>query len=315
MPLTPFFNRSVRAALRAGALALLVTTVSPAGAVPVAATPASAPAANALRPAAPIAAPIAARNSLVRVSDGRLLAPDIARIVNRGELVVAMLGVDTPPFFYMKDGKLTGLEVDMAEDIGRALKVSVRFNRDAKSFNEVVEIVARGDADAGISKLSRTLARAQVVQFSDPYLSLKHALVLNRVSFAQLALDRPVPEVVRGYKGTIGVIAKSSFADFATQSFPKATLKAYPSWADVVKAVSSGEVSAAYRDEFEIKRLLKSDPAVALTLRTVTFKDMEDTLGIALDINDVALTNFINLFLAQRSEKLDIDRVLRALGN
>ncbi len=226
-----------------------------------------------------------------------------------------MLGVDTPPFFYMKDGKLTGLEVDMAEDIGRALKVSVRFNRDAKSFNDVVDIVARGEADAGISKLSRTLARAQVVQFSDPYLSLKHALVLNRVSFAQLALDRPVPEVVRGYKGTIGVIAKSSFADFATQSFPKATLKAYPSWADVVKAVRSGEVSAAYRDEFEIKRLLKSDPAVALTLRTVTFKDMEDTLGIAVDINDVALTNFINLFLAQRSEKLDIDRVLRALGN
>ena len=257
MLLTPFFNHSVRAVLRAGALALLVAIVFPAGAVPVAATPASAPAASALRPAAPIAAPIAARNSLVRVSDGRLLAPDIARIFNRGELVVAMLGVDTPPFFYMKDGKLTGLEVDMAEDIGRALKVSVRFNRDAKSFNDVVDIVARGEADAGISKLSRTLARAQVVQFSDPYLSLKHALVLNRVSFAQLALDRPVPEVVRGYKGTIGVIAKSSFADFATQSFPKATLKAYPSWADVVKAVRSGEVSAAYRDEFEIKRLLQ----------------------------------------------------------
>ena len=109
------------------------------------------------------------------------------------------------------------------------------------------------------------------------------------------------------------MIAKSSFADFAIQSFPKATIKAYASWPEVVKAVRSGEVTAAYRDEFEIKRLLKSDPAVALTLRTVTFKDMEDTLGIVVDIGDMALVNFINVYLAQRSDKLDIDRVLRAL--
>ena len=151
------------------------------------------------------------------------------------------------------------------------------------------------------------------MQFSDPYLSLKHALALNRVAFAQIARDRPVPEVVRNFKGSIGVIAKSSFADFAIQSFPKATIKAYASWPEVVKAVRSGEVSAAYRDEFEIKRLLKSDPAIALTLRTVTFKDMEDTLGIVVDIGDIALVNFINVYLAQRSDKLDIDRVLRAL--
>ena len=32
--------------------------------------------------------------SLVKVADGRLLAPDIARIVNSGELVVAMLKED-----------------------------------------------------------------------------------------------------------------------------------------------------------------------------------------------------------------------------
>ena len=301
----PFFADLARAALRAGALSLLLTGALPAGAV----QPAAAAASASLRPVAPEAV----RSSLVRVADGRMLAPDIARIVNRGELVVAMLGVDTPPFFYVKDGKLTGLEVDMAEDIGRALKVSVRFNRSANSFNDVVDIVARGDADAGISKLSRTLARAQRVQFSDPYLSLKHALALNRVAFAQIARDRPVPEVVRNFKGSIGVIAKSSFADFAIQSFPKATIKAYASWPEVVKAVRSGEVSAAYRDEFEIKRLLKSDPAVALTLRTVTFKDMEDTLGIVVDIGDIALVNFINVYLAQRSDKLDIDRVLRAL--
>lgn len=278
----------------------------------VAHAPASAPATG---PTAPRTEPAPAGAALVRVADGRLLAPDIARIVERGELVVAMLGVDTPPFFFETAGVLSGLEVDLAHEIAQELKVRVRFDRSAKTFNEVIDIVARQQADLGISKLSRTLARAQVVRFSDPYLTLNHALVLNRVAFARMAGDKPLPQVVRAFNGTIGVIAKSSFADFAVRNFPDAQVRAYPGWPEVIKAVSSGEVMSAYRDELEIKRILKSDPSFALTLRTVTFKDVEDTLGIAVGVADPTLLAFVNQFLGQRKEKLDIKKVLQALDH
>lgn len=250
---------------------------------------------------------------LVKVPDGRLLAPDIARIVLRGELVVAMLGVDTPPFFYEKNGELVGLEVDLAKAIGKELGVNVRFNRTAKSFNAVVDTIARGEADIAVSKLSRTLARAQVISFSQPYLSLNHALILNRVKFAQFARDRALPEVIRGFTGTVGVIGKSSFADYAKRNFPNAKIQEYPGWDDVLKALERGEVISAYRDEFEVKRILKIDPTASLVLRTVTFKDLEDTLGIAVGISDPVLLAFINEFLAQRSDKLNITKVLAAL--
>ena len=59
-----------------------------------------------------------------------------------------------------------------------------------QTFNAVVDIIARGEADMAISKLSRTLARTQVISFSQPYLTLNHALILNRVKFAQFAKDR-----------------------------------------------------------------------------------------------------------------------------
>ncbi len=248
----------------------------------------------------------------VRNVQGRLLAPDIARIVERGELVVAMLGVDMPPFFYEKDGTLAGLEVDMAQELARELKVSLRVNRQAKTFNEVVEVVARREADLGISKLSRTLARAQVIRFSEPYLKLHHALAINRDQFARLALDRPLGTVVRQFDGKLGVIAKSSYADYAARNFPRAQLKSYPSWDALVEALRQGEVAAAYRDEFEVKRLLSGSPTASLALRTVTLKDMEDTLGIAVGIDDPTLLAFVNQFLAQRLEKLDITKVLRA---
>ena len=83
----------------------------------------------------------------------------------------------------------------------------------------------------------------------------------------------------------------------------------------MLKALEKGEIMAAYRDEFEIKRILKSDPTSSLTLRTVTLKDLEDTLGIAVGINDRALLNFANEFLVQRGDKLNINKVLAALEN
>ncbi|MFI5447669.1 ABC transporter substrate-binding protein [Polaromonas sp. UC242_47] len=283
-----------------------------AGLTLAAGTPAPAPSAAALA-LAEVSASVVPASALIKVADGRQLAPGIARIVNRGELVVAMLGVDTPPFFYMRKGELVGLEVDLAKAIAKELKVNVRFDRSARTFNEVVDVVARQEADLGISKLSRTLARAQMISFTDPYLRLNHAFILNRVKFAELARDRPLPVVIRDFKGSIGVIAKSSFSDYASKNFPLSELREFPSWGDVLKALEKGQVMAAYRDEFEIKRILKSDPTASLTLRTVTFKDLEDTLGIAVGIQDPTLLAYVNQFLSEGTEKMTIDKVLKAL--
>jgi ABC-type amino acid transport substrate-binding protein len=241
------------------------------------------------------------------------LAPDIGRIKQRGELVIAMLATDTPPFFYEKNGELVGLEVDLAKSIAQALNVEVRFNREAKSFNEVVDLVVQRRADLGISKLSRTLTRAQMVHFSQPYLTLNHSLVINRVAFARLASNMRIEDAIRQYSGSLGVISLSSFADFAKSNFSKAKVTEYPNWKEVLKAVNTGEVMAAYRDEFEIKRLLKEAPSAALTLRTVTLKDLEDTLGIAVGVNDPTLLAFVNQVLSQQRDKLDIQKVLNAL--
>lgn len=290
-----------------------VPATAPGAATPAAAAPVPAAAASGAAQAAQAAVALSPAPALVKVPDGRLLAPDIARIVTRGELIVAMLGVDTPPFFYEKKGELVGLEVDLARAIGKELGVKVRFNREARTFNAVVDIIARGEADMAISKLSRTLARTQVISFSQPYLTLNHALILNRVKFAQYAKDKPLPQVIRNFTGSIGVIAKSSFSDYAQRNFPKAKVQEYPGWGDVLKALEKGEVIGAYRDEFEVKRILKADPTASLVLRTVTLKDLEDTLGIAVGITDKVLLAFVNEYLTQRTDKLTTEKVLAAL--
>ncbi|GJJ00711.1 hypothetical protein RugamoR64_12490 [Duganella rhizosphaerae] len=265
------------------------------------------------RAAASSAAAQADRSPLVKVADGRLLAPEIARIVTRGELVVAMLAADNPPFFSVKNGELAGTDVDLARLIGKELGVPVRFDRSPKTFDGVADAVAVGQADLGISRLARTLKRGQSVHFSVAYMRLGHALLINRVRFAEMAGDRPLPEVIRHFTGAIGVIANSSWEEFGRRNFPKAKLVSYPSWTDAVNAAKKGEVVAAYRDELEVMQIVNNDPSLALTLRTVTFNDLESPLSIMVGIRDLTLLSFVNELIAQRAEKPTASSVLKAI--
>ncbi|WP_347557947.1 ABC transporter substrate-binding protein [Robbsia sp. KACC 23696] len=272
------------------------------------------PAASAT-PSAPLTVLVSAGGPVhvVQLPDGRLVASDIAPIVQRGELVVAMLGVDSPPFFYQKKGQLVGVEVDLAKELAHSLGVSVRFDRSAMTFDAVVQLLASGHADVAVSKLSQTLARTREIAYSQPYVTLNRALLLNRLRFAAIARKRPLTEVIRSFDGTLGVIAGSSYEEYAKRNFPHATLARYPTWDAVVQAVKNGDVVAAYRDEFEIKRLLKSDPTSALTLRTVTFKDLTDTLAIGVRVDEPTLLAFVNEFLTEHNGRLDVSQLLGAL--
>ncbi len=254
-----------------------------------------------------------AQAPMVQLAHGDLVAADVGAILQRGELVVAMAGRDDPPFFYMKDQRLVGSDVRMAAQLAEELRVTLRIDRSVRTFNGVVGTVARGEADLGISKLSHTLSRALSVHFSSPYLSLNHALLLNRIELARLMRDRSMAAVIRNFTGSLGVIAESSFADFAPRNFPKARIVTFPSWSAVIDAVRRGEITGAYRDEFEVRRALQSDPGLVLTLRTVVLKDLIDAIAVAVGVRNSTLLAFVNKFIDQRVDKLTVDEALKEL--
>ena len=239
--------------------------------------------------------------------------PDIQRILTRGALIVAIPTFDSPPFFSGQGDGLHGLDIDLAQGIAASLGVRLRIVRHADTFDGVLDQVAGGEADVAICNLSRTLARARRIRFSDPYLTFKHALAINRLSFAHLAGGRDLDTVIRHFTGKIGVIGGSSFADYAARNFPTAQVVPFPDWAAVVEALKRGEVTAAYRDEFEIERLFKTDPKFALAARMVTLSDLEDSLGLAVAPGSYQLLALINLYLAQRPDKLTTEKALQLM--
>jgi ABC-type amino acid transport substrate-binding protein len=252
-------------------------------------------------------------STLVKVADGRLLAPDIARIVNRGKLIVSMLATDNPPFFANQNGTLVGTDVDLAKMIARELGVEVQFDRSYKTFDSVSEAVALGNADVAISRLGRTLKRAQTVHFSNTYIKLGQAFLINRIRFAKLAGDRPMEQVIRDFDGELGVLAGSSWEEFGRRNFPKAKQVPFASWSLAVEAAKNGDVVAVYRDELEVRQLLKKEPGLALTLRTVTFSDLDSPLSVIVGVGDPTLLSFVNELIAQRAVQPTATSVLKSI--
>ncbi len=239
------------------------------------------------------------------------MPPDIQRILDRGQLVVAVLGKDNPPFFMGGTDSPSGLDIKIAEGLAEALGVEVEFNRSATTFNDVVDQVYQLKADIAISKLSRTLSRAQRVKFSRPYVNMRQGLLVNRIQVAQQTNGNSSPiEAIRNFSGKVGVIDGSSYAGFLKQKFPDATIQAYPTWDDIVEAVVRGDVQAAYRDELEVKKVILKNPDAALRLQTIALTDTKDPIAMAMPWDSDQLQAFVNQYLDTQDLDYTADMVL-----
>jgi len=229
------------------------------------------------------------------------MPPDMQRIITNGKLVVAMYFEDVPPFFmHSKSGDFFGFEVDLATDIAQRLGVSVEFNRDAKTFDEIVDMVAERKADIAISMLSNTLNRAKRVRFSEPYITLHQSLLINRLKIAQFKGGETEIDKILNREGIeIGVIEGTSYVAFAHKDYPKATIIPYKDWQSVVRDVLSAKIFAVLYDEIEIRNWHKMNPDGALYVQTVIMDNKEDTIAFAVNPEDEQFWVWLNLYLKQ----------------
>jgi ABC-type amino acid transport substrate-binding protein len=224
---------------------------------------------------------------------------DLATIRSAGTLRVAITRFDLPAFRWREGESFAGPEADLAHQIASALGVGITFVNDADSFDAVVDAVAEGRADIGISKLSQTYYRLLRVRFSQPYLTLHHALLFERASVAALAAGHPLDDTLRHFHGRIGVISGSAYAEAVHRNFPDADILGLNSWNAVIRALKERRVDAIYRDEFEIKRVLQLSPALNVRFGAAIITDQFALLSVAICDSCAKLQEMIDYHLTQ----------------
>ena len=268
--------------------------------------------------------PWATPSAIAQTADELLVEPvvalklssksEIEQIKERGKISIAMINKDNPPFFSSgADGKLVGIDVDLGHAIAESLGVKAEFLRSAQTFDEVIETVYRGEADLAISKLARSLPRAQKVLFSSPYLNFRQALLFNRLALAkEQSTGLSTDQVVKDFQGKIGVYAGSVYVQYAHKTFPKATIVEFTEWQTAIDAVVSSQVTALFRDELEVRSIVINKPELAIKLRTVVLTDTSDTKGIVASFEKHFLTDYIDFFLETQDKKRDTNQLLNA---
>ena len=243
---------------------------------------------------------------------------DIQQIKDRGRLIVAMFHQDRPPFFYTNDeGQLVGLDVEIAGEIARWLGVQVEFNREAYSFDAVVDLVAKGQADVGICKLSTTIPRVLRVSFTRPYLVFHHALLVNRLQLATLKAKNPeksVLELLKTGPHKIGVRGVSSWMGYAQSLLPDAHVVPMENIEQLLAAVTRGDFLALMYDEYEVNKIITGDPGLNVDLQLLILDHQVDPIGIAVAPNSPHLLAWLNFFLQHGMNNLKMNSLLREYG-
>lgn len=252
------------------------------------------------------------------------LAPDIARIVARGTLVVAAGKSDTPPFFYTDDrGQPAGIDVELAADIARRLGVTLRYARIADTFDDLPGLIAERKADVAISYLTRTLRRAAVVRFTQPYARLRQTLMASRTKTAPLFKGADRVEALDDPTVVIGVDA-GAYLDFATERLPKAQVRVYATTDAAVADLLAGNLHAVMVDEGYSRSLNYPVPGMprthipqdwALYIKTIVLSGARDPIAMAVHGDDHAWLAWLDTYIADRQEDGTLERIAaRYLG-
>ncbi|MCM1322119.1 MAG: ABC transporter substrate-binding protein [Bacteroides sp.] len=222
----------------------------------------------------------------------------LRNIAESGTFTVAVTKTDNPPFcFTDKNGMTAGFDIRLAKRIADELHAELIVNREAQTFDDVIQFVAAGKADAGISKLSKNLDRAARVRFTRPYLVLRQGLLYNRVRLAKRIPEKKIRQFTRAFDEELGVLGGTVYSTYAKKHFPNAKTVLFASWEDAVAALRAGDILALYRDDLAIQQVMNSEKDSFLLYKPLYFTDKTDQIAIAVHEDDTLFLDYLNFFL------------------
>ncbi len=81
------------------------------------------------------------------------------------------------PFEYYEDGRIVGIDVDVAHAI--CDRLGMNFELVDMEFDAIITSVQAGKADAGISAITMTEERSKNISFSKPYATMKQVVIVR----------------------------------------------------------------------------------------------------------------------------------------
>lgn len=236
----------------------------------------------------------------------------------KGGTLKIVVGDNLPPFSMKSSKDRIGFDIELARILGKTLGVKVQFIEMPTS--EVLDAISGPNpkGDIAIANLTRTASRAVQVNFTDPYLIVSQAAVVEKRLINE---DRDRAEIVRttydsyadlaklnGLK--IGVKANTQPESYARSFFKESgKVMSYKTLEDAFKALKAGKVQAVTHDSPAIRLWSKQNATLSYRFATLLKPVTEDAICMAIRKGDLEFLQWLNAFIAE----LRSDGAIRAL--
>ena len=220
---------------------------------------------------------------------------EIERIRAKGEIAVS-LNRGYPPFSMEKEGRIFGLDVDLAHLLGDYLNVKVKFIRPQRYDQQIPKLLA-GESDIIIAAMTRTVERGLLVNFSNAYFEVSQAALVRRNLLPTGAGSYFDLLEVQGLR--LGVKSGTTHEKFARQLFPAKAIKRYPTAAAAAEALIKDEVDAMVADSPFIRVWRNTHVEHYLKITALLEPVTREFYAFAIRPGDQDFLNWLNLFVDQ----------------
>ena len=229
-----------------------------------------------------------------------ILARTPDAIKQSGELIVASRD-NLPPMSFLKDNKLVGIDIELANHLAQALGVKVTWYP-FRNIKERETLLINKTVDVVISSYSITEERLSVVSFSDSYLDSGSALLIRKQQASRIKSYKDLEDQAVA-------VVKNSVSEMTLRSIfgERIKLISVENLTDTYPLLDAKQVDAIVYDKTMLDYY-----AVQHTNVFVVKEDPIDPNQYAIGLNqqDKELLLYINAWLKTFKQSAGLDKIL-----
>jgi polar amino acid transport system substrate-binding protein len=207
-----------------------------------------------------------------------------------------------PPVVFKHDGKLVGVEVDLARELGHDLARSVELIE--LPWEHLIPALNRGRVDIIMSGMSITTYRQKHVSFVDPYMRISQMAIIRAEDAGRFGR----PEALYNTAGRVGFATGTTGELFARANLLEAKLRPFKDAGDGIGALRSGEIDFFVHDAPTVWHLT-ADPSER-ELIGLHWPLTHEHLAWAVRKSDGALRRQLNTIVVQWKRNGRLDAIL-----
>ncbi len=187
----------------------------------------------------------------------------------KGNVLKVGTNATREPFAFTDENRnVTGHDGELARRIAAALGRPILFS-DMK-FSALIPALQSGKIDVIISGMTATEERAKSVNFTQPYFKNSQVLIVKNPSGkskseAEEETPEKMLEVLDDIAGKkVGVYAGTIHDEFVQDNYPSTRIYRYNALSDIILALKSDKIDAAFLDLVSAKVMLKTNPEIGI---------------------------------------------------